>query len=318
MRVEGGSDESVSRHDGLLGTVVDIRIRCDDSAIGAAAHTSIVDEISRLEAVFSIHDEHSELSRWKRDEVPSPSPEFVHVMSAALEWQRRSHGAFNPMSGILSQIWRRAEDDGTVPGPRVLRDAARSIEDPRFVVLDGEVRRLDDCSALNLNALAKGYIVDQACAVAVDRFDISTALVAAGGDMVHHGERPARVGIENPLRPYDNEAPLVVIELAGSGLATSGGSRRGFRIDGMRFSHVVDPRTGRPVTGQASITVVAGTAMDADGLATTLGMTDPLDAIVASEQHQGCACLVIGVDGSRSANAQWLRAFGSPSPTTSG
>lgn len=301
----------VFRHTHLLGTVIEVRLRADGVESARAADRAIVDEVVRLEAVFSVHDDRSELSRWKRD-MAEPSAELVEVMSAALWWHDRSGGAFNTMCGVLSDVWRRAERDDRLPSSTELRHAADSIVEPRFSVDDGVVRRVGDCAALDLNAIAKGYIVDRACAQVMERGDVSMAVLSAGGDVLHRGVPSSRVGIENPLRAYDNEPPLTVIDLLDAGLATSGGSRRGVRIRGRRFSHVIDPRSGEPVSEQASISVAAPTAMTADVLATTLGVSAPAEAVAASETFEGCACLVIGNDGSRWPDSTWLSRFGEP------
>lgn len=314
LTVDGSQLESVRRHTHMLGTVIDIRLRGDDVAALDVAERGIVDEIVRLEGVFSVFDEESELSRWKRGALPQPSQDFIEVMTAALDWQHRSNGAFNPLSGVLSQRWQRAASSGETPPMNELRRLARSISEPRFEVKDGHVQSIGDCNAINLNAIAKGFIVDRVCAATIESTGVSMVLVSAGGDMAHRGAPSVPVGIENPLRPYDNEPPLVVIGLGEAGLATSGGARRGFRVGTRSFSHVIDPRTGSPVDAQASISVVAPSAMEADVLATTLGMSSPSEAAHASEAYPGCACLVIGADGSRVANASWVAAYGNPDP----
>lgn len=310
--------DATYRYTHLLGTVIDVRVRAAEPTTCERAAAAVVDEIVRLEAIFTVFDRSSELNRWKRDEVPDPSADLVAVMSAALEWQHRSDGAFNPMSGVLSDLWRRAVEDQIVPSPTLLADAAASIAAPRFEVADGVVRRLGNCMALNLNAIAKGYIVDRATAAARSVSGVEMILVSAGGDLLHAGHPTAPIGIANPLRPYDNEPPVAVIDLADAGLATSGGSRRGVLVGGHWFSHVIDPRTGQPVTAQASVTVVARTAMHADVLATVLGLDDPATAVAASESEFACSCLVIGHDGGLWANSSWIDAFGTPMPATSG
>ncbi|MGA9276379.1 FAD:protein FMN transferase [Ilumatobacter sp.] len=311
-------NEEVYRHTHLLGTLIEVRLRGAEPAALDVVNRLVVDAIVRLQAVFSVFDEQSELSRWKRGEVDQPSAELVTVMSAAHEWQERSLGAFNPMTGLLSDVWLRAEERSSVPTAAELYEVASSIARPRFEITGGRLRRTGDCAALNLNAIAKGFIVDRASDLAMSSGDISMIVVAAGGDVLQRGAPAAKVGIENPLRPYDNEPPLTVIDLADAGLATSGAARRGVQIDGRRFSHVIDPRTGEPVDRQASISVVAPDAMTADVLATTLGMTNPAAAIDASTSFPECACLVIGVDGSRWADQTWRDRYGDPLLPTSG
>jgi thiamine biosynthesis lipoprotein len=128
--------------------------------------------------------------------------------------------------------------------------------------------------------------------------------VNAGGDLAHRGGPPIRVGVENPLRPYDNEPPLMTIEVADAGLATSGRARQGVRIGGVWHSHVVDPRTGRPVDDVASVSVTACDAGTADVMATVLGVLD-LDEALAWASARGLAMLRIAPDGSRASTTGW-------------
>ncbi|HOB06218.1 MAG TPA: FAD:protein FMN transferase [Propionibacteriaceae bacterium] len=116
---------------------------------------------------------------------------------------------------------------------------------------------------LDLDAIAKGYIVDRA-AVAVATAGAWSVLVNIGGDLVHQGPVPVEVGIEDPRTPYDNAPPLTTVKLAGRALATSGIARRG--------QHIRDPRTGQPSTATLSVTVIADSALVADALATVTGV----------------------------------------------
>lgn len=264
-------------------------------------------EISRLESIFSMYRSDSELRRWIRDETTESSPEFCEVMEAADAWQARSAGAFNPLTGVLTSLWSEAQVEGRLPSDEALAEAVESIAAHRYEMRAGRPVRLADCSDLNLNAIAKGYIVDRAIALAAERFGPRSVLLSAGGDLAHRGPDPMRVGIENPLRPYDNEPPLMSIALDNAALATSGGSRRGTQIDGRRFGHVIDPRSGRPVEHQASISVVAPTAMEADVMATVAGVMDPAAAVAAIDQRDGFGCLVVDAAGGRFADATWRR-----------
>jgi thiamine biosynthesis lipoprotein len=297
------------RHHPLVGTTVEIEIRGLDDAAAREVDALAVGEMERLERIFNAFDPESELSRWKRDALDVASAEFVEVMRSAQEWQLRSGGRFNPLAGVVTARWRAAESDGAVPAPEELSSLAAAIVEPRFRVVDGRVERSGDCDDLNLNAIAKGFIVDRAVDRAVERVAGrgGTVLVNAGGDLAHRGPAAIRIGVENPLRPFDNEPPIAYLVLADGAVATSGGARRGFRIGGRRYSHVIDPRTGRPADRIASITVVADDAMTADVVATVLGVVDPRAAVDEAPSF-GAECLVVGADGSLSCSAGWVSA----------
>lgn len=305
------------RHQPLLGTVVEVR--CDGPAgddEAEAVDAAVVAEIERLERIFTVHAPGSELRRWQRGEVETPGPELTEVLAAALHWQARSGGAFNPAAGAVVALWRAAEARGVPPTPAEQAAVADVVRQPLYHLDPDGVPRLDiavdptvdlagDRGVIDLNALAKGWIVDRALAAGRTAAPPGADLVvSAGGDLRHTGPGSAQVGIENPLRPYDNEPPIVTVEVRDAGLATSGRARRGFRIGGRWYGHVVDPRTGATADHVAGITVVAPDAATADVQATVLGLMTPAEAAARSEA-EGVACLVVAPDGTVTANDRW-------------
>lgn len=292
-------------HTHLLGTIVEIRVVTDDDELATSVDHHVVAEMSRLQSIFSAFDEQSELCRWRRGERFEASPELGELLAIALDWQHRSRGGFNPAVGVLVAAWREATVDDRPPDADRLAALVESIREPRFRVVDGVPVAHGDCSLVDVNAIAKGYIVDRSLAAgrAVDpTLDLT---VNAGGDLAHHGAHHLRVGIEDPSRPYDNEPPLTSVHIRDEGLATSGRSRRGVRIDGRWYGHVIDPATGMPVDEIASITVVAADAVTADVLATVAGVRRPADAVVAIEELGGRAGLVVDRDGRRWPSPTW-------------
>jgi thiamine biosynthesis lipoprotein len=296
--------EQVFSHQGLLGTVVEVRVLAGSRQLAEAVDRVVVGEVDRLERVFSVFDETSELCRWRRGETHAMSAEFAQVLSAASEWMDRSGGRFNPLVGELTAMWLQAESDGVTPSQEAAGAAAAMIRAPRFVIEHGSPVMTGDCSALNLNAMAKGFIVDRALDAAAS-CGAGSVCVNAGGDLAHRGEGTVRAGIENPHRPYDNEPPVTVIEVSNAALATSGDARRGFRVGPDWFGHVIDPRTGWPVDRIASMSVVAPDAMTADVVATVAGVRSPTQAITYLEQLDGVEGLVIDADGQRVATTGW-------------
>ncbi|MEZ5411322.1 MAG: FAD:protein FMN transferase [Acidimicrobiales bacterium] len=301
------------RHQPLLGTVVEVR--CDgieDDRQAEAVDAAVVAEIERLERILTVHEPGSELRRWQRGEVDIPSPELAEVLALALGWQARSGGAFNPAAGAVVALWRAAEARGEPPTPAEQAAVSAVVGRPLFHLDPAGIPRLDvaidpdaDRGVIDLNALAKGWIVDRALAAGRALAPPDTDLVvSAGGDLRHGGPGSARVGIENPLRPFDNEPPIVTVEVSDAALATSGRARRGFRIGGRWYGHVVDPRTGATADHVAGITVVAPDTATADVLATVLGLMSPADAAAHGEE-QGAACLVVAPDGMVTTNDRW-------------
>lgn len=265
----------------LLGTNVEIRVTAaGDSPAAALADAERAEQVAlaemvRLQNVFSVFDPDSELRRWRSDPLLEPPPELVEVLAAAEHWWTVSQGAFHPAIAPLRDRWVRAAADDRVPTDAELSALASSLASLPFTVTDGVVRPTGDCSAIELNAIAKGYIVDRAVAAA-EAAGAITVLVNAGGDLRHSGGAPIRVGVEDPAQPGGQ--PIRVIELSDGALATSGPVHRGFRVAGHWFGHVLDPRTGWPVVERPSTTIRARDAMTADALATVAGVLDPATA----------------------------------------
>lgn len=148
-------------------------------------------------------------------------------------------------------------------------------------------------SDVNLNAIAKGWIVDRATEVVPG---IRTLVLDAGGDVLHIGRTPIRVGVENPMRPYDNEPPLVTVKLHNAALATSGPARRG--------DHLVDPRTGLTPTDVLSASVIASDAATADVVATVLAVGSVSEGLEFAAEVE-LAVAIVDASGQIHSNDRW-------------
>ena len=212
--------------------------------------------------------------------------ELVAVRDLAEHWRERTSGAFNPGIARLTSLWENAAGLDTLPSQESLRDVLDLLAQDRVADLD-------------FNGIAKGWIADTALASSLDAEPdlINAAWLNIGGDLVHRGVGSLVVGIEDPARPYDNVAPMATVEIANEALATSGGARRWWDIDGKRYSKVLDPRTGLPVDRVASATVVAADAATADVLATVALVLDPAEMLSLIEAEQA-HCFVVLANGS--------------------
>ncbi len=148
---------------------------------------------------------------------------------------------------------------------------------------------------LNLNAIAKGLIVDRASHQAIRT--AKRVIISGGGDIRHLGAGSATVGIEHPDRPYDNVAPFRQVSISNQGLATSGIARRG--------THVTDPRTGHPVNHITSASVIATDAMTADVLATALTVLSVEDGLELISRDRSTACLIVERGGTVTTSPTW-------------
>lgn len=294
-----------SRHHGPLGTVVEIHIESESDSAALHAEQTVVAEIDRLEDILSVYRTSSDLNLWVKGEI-EPGDELVAVLSESLKWQQKTAGAYNPEVGRISDLWERCAEKGVVPSPRELERLARHIASPGFALVGDRIEVGRDLKSINLNALAKGWIVDRATHAARNLDGVEGVMVNAGGDLLNLGSSVVRVGIEDPLRRYDNVPSSVVVGVdPGTALATSGGSRRGWSIGDAWYSHVIDPRTGWPTSDVASVTALAPCAATADVLATALTVLGPSAGIELVESIPDVDCLVISPDGERHISSSW-------------
>jgi thiamine biosynthesis lipoprotein len=308
-----GRDDLVtvaSVHQPVMGTHLEVRVTAASEQEARAAEAAIVAEAQRLERIFTVFDPSSELCAWRSGQVAEAGPELSTLLLLAASWQERTAGAFNPFTGVLTDRWLQAERDQVAPAAGELAELARSIAAPRFAAEPGTpVRPTGSCHGLDLNALAKGHVVDLVVDWAWASFDLARLVVNAGGDLVHRGMGSARIGVEDPRRAHDNVAPRTVVVISDQAVATSGRARRWFSVGGAQHSRVLDPRTGSPVDGVASATVVAPDAATADVLATVASVLAPeeavafVDGLLADEVD--AACLLIASDRTARWSTNW-------------
>lgn len=292
---DGGTVTVRSSVEPLIGTRVDLTIEAHSETQAQAAEQLVLEEMVRLEDVFSVFRPASELCLWRSGRADA-SVELAEVLAAAERWWRISAGAFNPGAGGLREVWMDAARQGHAPDGLTIVSAVESLARLPFTVDGSGVHRLGDCSHIDLNAVAKGYIVDRAAAVGWAAPGVVGLTVNAGGDLLRYGS-PQRVRIEDPRRTADNAPPLAVVTPQVPAVATSSGARRGFRIGDDWFSHVLDPRSGWPTGRIRSATVLAPTAMDADAFATAALVLAPEETLSCLDGLTGFACLLLDAEG---------------------
>lgn len=264
-----------------------------------AAETAALDEIERLRKVFSLHDPESELCRLNRASGPfTASADLRQVLRMYEVWGDRTDGALNAQVGGLTWAWDRA--NGTEPDAAGLVRAVKRIQTQGWTVDGNAVTRHTD-QPLNLNSIAKGYILQRA-AEAVQRV-ASAGLLNLGGDMVVWGEEQT-LGVQNPFTPAENAPLLTRIRVKNAAVATSGGYMRTYTANGKKHSHILDPRTGRPADHTAAATVVAADATTANALATTLCVLGAVEGLKLAA-GLGADVLLIDADGTEHRTARF-------------
>lgn len=246
----------------------------------------------------------SDLSRYNRA-APGTWTQLPAAMAAvlrrAIEVAERSHGAFDPTLGALTDLWgfgpRPFSGGPPLAGDIIpLRDASGWTR----LTLDGDALLQPGGVRLDLNGIAKGFGVDQAAA-ALDRAGVKSYLVEVGGELRGVGAKPDGqpwwVELERPPPKglAANDAEKTVVALHDLAVATSGDYRRFFDHDGRRYAHTLDPATGAPTThATVSVTVLAKDCMSADAWATALTVMSPDAALAFAAGHDLAALIVSG------------------------
>lgn len=261
-----------------MGTEFRIVLYAPSEAIAKQAARAAFDRVAELNKILSDYLADSEVMRLCRrpNEWVAVSDDLFEVLSKSAEMAKRSDGAFDVTVGPMTRLWRRSRRTLEMPTAAAIA-AARQVVGHAFIELDPatkSVRLRRDGMIIDLGGIAKGYAADAALEV-LRRHGVRRALVAASGDIVVGDAPPDAAGwivsIDDPI-PID---PPTRVTLANAAVSTSGDANQYVTIDGTRYSHIVDPRTGLGVTGRRAATVVAPTGVEADALATIMTIVGP-------------------------------------------
>ncbi len=306
--VAQATEDSTHRlhREGVLGTSMTLVVHGGDQALAEQVEARVLEEVEKLAAVLSGYDPESELRRFAASHGEQKvSFDLARVLRACEQWRERSGGAFEPGVAAIAALWRDAGKQE--PDAGALAAAVERAHAPQWS-LDFRTRtaeRLGD-APFDLDGLAKGYVLDGAARRAWLKFgrDLDGFVLDIGGDLVVAGEGERPVGVVDPRRPADNAEPLCQI-LVGGAVATSGGYARGFEVGGKHRSHILDPRTGRPVEHVLGATVVAPDAVTADALATILNVVEPQQGLALVAEREGVQCLIVAADGTIHRSPGW-------------
>lgn len=299
-----------ARYEGVLGTALELQILADTPQSGTTAEAAVLVEIDRLERVFSAYHADSELRRWQEthDTDEAVSPELAAGLQAAETWRQRTDNAFHPAVEALTHLWREGAERGEAPDGDALERMVTELRTPLWDVdATRQTARRRTRLPITLNALAKGFIIDAACGMAMRQPGVRAALVNIGGDIRHAGDSPVPVAVADPFAPQDNAAPLATVRVVSQGVATSGNYRRGFRVGDRWHSHLLDPRTGYPAENVVSASVIADSAQMADVLTTAFSVMRPEESLRLADGLPGVGALIVTQDGVRHANGAWRK-----------
>lgn len=269
----------VARPIGIMGTETELTAVADPGRqhILAKAIADATAALRGVDAHMSTYLEDSEISHFNAAQpglaVPV-SPDTMEVLRASREMSERTGGAFDVTCRPVVELWRKAAREDKLPTGGELAAALALVGWDKIMLREGVVEKRAFSHGVDLGGIAKGYGIDRAVAAMKDA-GATGGLVDVGGDVRCFGRRPGggkwRIGIRNPFTK--NRRDLIGrLRLSQGAVCTSGNYERYWTIEAKHYSHIVDPRTGRPVGDAPSVTVVAPTAMVADAWATALSV----------------------------------------------
>ena len=259
-----------------MGTIVILKLYADGDEVDRLSALAFA-EIDRIDTVMSHYIETSELSRLNRhapEEAVAVSPQLLQLLPAAQRYAGATLGAFDVTVGALARLW--GFPDARQPPDAAAIELAGAATGYRLLQIRADsVRFLHPEMRIDLGAIAKGYAVDRAAEVLVQAGS-NSGIIIAGGDILYWGQKPDghpwRLGVQHPREP----ARIVEAEEIGlNALATSGDYEQVFEHGGVRYHHLLDPRSGSPARKCVSATAWAPTAMEADAIATALFVLGP-------------------------------------------
>ncbi len=261
----------------LMGTIVQMDV-CRDAGNAErtkVAYTKVWERLEEISWKMNVFDEKSDVAK-----VNNAFPESVaidadtyQVLEKAVNFSRQTQGAFDITVWPLIQLWKKSERINQFPEYFRIEEILQAIGPDNIELLpDNKVRLRNKLTKLDLGGIAKGYAVDEAVRIFREE-KIEDLFIDAGGDIYVGGHncegKPWRIGIRDPR---DQSKIIDVLALSNVSITTSGNYEQYYKIQGEKWSHIINPVTGYPQKGVISATVIAPTAQEADALSTALSV----------------------------------------------
>jgi FAD:protein FMN transferase len=284
----------------LMGISFDISVYASDETVANEAAEAAYRRIRELNAIFSDYEPDSELNRLCKTAgtgraVPV-SRELWEILLASVALSEKSDGEFDITVGPLIRLWRKARRNKQLPDPEQLA-AARSLVGYKLIKLDHQTRTVELTKAgmqLDLGGIAVGYACDEVLKIFQQR-KLPRVMIDGSGDILVGEPPPSQDGWTIGIAPTSPDGPPSrQLSLKNAAVSTSGDVFQHVEINGVRYSHIVDPRTGLGITDRSTVVVVAKTCLAADAWSTTVSVLGPergIKKLVAS--HLEAAALIV-------------------------
>ncbi|MDO9465229.1 MAG: FAD:protein FMN transferase [bacterium] len=280
----------------LMGTEVNIIVVGKSRTIIRSAAQAGFKEISRIEDIMSAYKPDSELCSLNKAGEQEDSRELLYVINKARYTSELSNGAFDITCKPLIDLWHNAREINEFPDTQNILNTLSLVGYRNILIKNNNVKFNKTGIKIDLGGLAKGYAVDMAMDL-IKNYDIKGALIDTGGDIRAIGKREDgklwKIGIKHPR---ERNRIIGLIDLDTNAIATSGDYERFFMLNGKRYSHIIDPRTGCPVDNQiVSVSVLSSDCLTCDSLATAVTVLGEEKGIELIEKLKGVEALIITI-----------------------
>jgi len=261
------------------------------------AANAVLARFDDLNAKMSDYDPESEIIQVCRKSAKSGgvipvSDDLRTVFEASRHFTELTDGAFDITVSPIVKLWRRSRSFHELPPKKYLDAAKELVGNDRWELTDDGIRVFRDGVRFDLGGIAKGFALDESLRI-LNEQGIDAALIDAGGDIrlgnPPPGESGWKIGIASLA---ENAESAFYLRLSNVGIATSGDTFRYVEIDNVRYSHLIDPRTGEPLTRHAVVSVIAPDAITADAFASACCVLTPEQALKLAESRPGVDVLI--------------------------
>jgi thiamine biosynthesis lipoprotein len=289
----------LDRHEAIMGTNIDVEIWHDDAKAGNAAIDAVMDEMRRIDNLMSHYKPESQISQINQRAYREPvvvDQELFDLLGQALHFSEITAGAFDITYASVGYLYDYRKH---IKPTETQIEAALPAVNFRNLLLDAKthsVRFEHEGMRIDLGGIAKGYAVDR-CIGLLQARGVQHAVVTAGGDTRIIGDRFGRPWIVGIRHPDDKDKVIMRLPLIDTAMSTSGDYERFFDENGVRYHHIIDPKTGHSASKVRSATILGPTAMQTDGLSKTAFVLGADEAIKIIERLPDFDAIFVRPDG---------------------
>jgi thiamine biosynthesis lipoprotein len=295
----GFADQWVVRDGQAMGTTIHTEVWHQDQRLAEQVADEVINIMNHVDQLMSPYIESSELSLLNRQASQAPvqiSDELFKVIERSIFYSELTHGAFDITYASIGYMYDFRE--AIRPSRNQLDSHVQYINYKNIVLdpSDNSVFFMDPNVRIDLGGIAKGFAVDLAIEKAAQS-GVENILVTAGGDSRILGDRAGRPWVIGIRHPMDKNRVIAKLPLADESLSTSGDYERYFDEDGVRYHHILDPKTGDSARDVRSVTILGPQAMDTDALSTSVFVMGPKKGLELLDRLPGIEGIIVDQNG---------------------